>query len=841
MPLTRRFPGIAFRTETLVQVDFPRMDIAAFVGFAQRGPTDTPVPVESFSEFEDLFGRLYRLAWDETTATWQTACLAPAVKAFFTQGGRRCWIVRVASKQAVSNQFLLSGLLQPNAAGGYSSVVAIARSVGSWSDKLQTQASLLVDSLIAKTITISPDVPFVLEVEPSILRDQPLQAGDVLQLDCSDQIHRAYVVVETVAQQRNNGVLAIDVRPNHNIYWFRKVRPGILTGTVETVAPASPVSLDGGSLTVSDNGAQEPQGQEIKLTTPLAITTQPGDWLRLNTANERLWLLVKQPLQPNEISISSAWIEDADPKAGVLTISQLQRLQLVLRVREEQDNIQPLSNLGCAAPHMRFIGALPEDNSLFDPGFGRPHIELNPPTAQLWQAVKYPRFPLSFVSGNEKSIPTVCLPLGLDSVAPWRGATESSLEPLERDGLVPANGQFWPDFMAELFLDPALGTTGQRSLVTEANDRLYLQGQALTGLHALYPVEEVSLMALTDAAHREWKIAGRESVTLAKPPEPKHPPDPCLDPRSFFGPKEADAPPAKTVSQAPERLKVKERAVWRLVPEPQYETSGLLKIQLAAAKLAAARGDMVAVLGLPKHYRLPEIGPYQQQLMAGLQLAGDTTASYVALYHPWLVTREDAGDLIHTHPAGGVCGVIAARSMARGAWVAPANEVLQGTLATVPNFRLEDEFALYSRSINPIQPGARGFVMWGEHTQSPDAELEDLNVRRLLILLRRIALTEGQTYVFAPNSPAFRRRIQQQFEQILGRLYTLGAFAGASPSAAYRVVIDETVNTPTRVEQGQLVVELRVAPSQPLTFITVRLVQLEGGGLALQEGINYVR
>jgi phage tail sheath protein FI len=131
--------------------------------------------------------------------------------------------------------------------------------------------------------------------------------------------------------------------------------------------------------------------------------------------------------------------------------------------------------------------------------------------------------------------------------------------------------------------------------------------------------------------------------------------------------------------------------------------------------------------------------------------------------------------------------------------------------------------------------------MWGEHTQSPDAELEDLNVRRLLILLRRIALTEGQTYVFAPNSPAFRRRIQQQFEQILGRLYTLGAFAGASPSAAYRVVIDETVNTPTRVEQGQLVVELRVAPSQPLTFITVRLVQLEGGGLALQEGINYVR
>jgi phage tail sheath protein FI len=286
---------------------------------------------------------------------------------------------------------------------------------------------------------------------------------------------------------------------------------------------------------------------------------------------------------------------------------------------------------------------------------------------------------------------------------------------------------------------------------------------------------------------------------------------------------------------------VKEKAVWRLVPEQQYETSGLLRIQLAAAKLAAARGDMVAVLGLPKHYRLPEIGPYQQQLLAGLQLAGDTTASYVALYHPWLVSREDTGDLIHTHPAGGVCGAIAARSLARGAWVAPANQVLSGILATVPNFRPEDEFALYSCGINPIQPGARGVVIWGEHTQSADSELENLNVRRLLILLRRMSLTEGQTYVFAPNSPAFRRRIQQQFEQVLGRLYSLGAFVGSSPSEAYRVVIDETVNPSARVEQGQLIVELQVAPSQPLTFITVRLVQLEGGGLTLQEGQNYGR
>ncbi len=108
-------------------------------------------------------------------------------------------------------------------------------------------------------------------------------------------------------------------------------------------------------------------------------------------------------------------------------------------------------------------------------------------------------------------------------------------------------------------------------------------------------------------------------------------------------------------------------------------------------------------------------------------------------------------------------------------------------------------------------------------------------MRRLLILLRRIALTEGDRYVFAPNSPAFRRRVKQQFEQMLSRLYVRGAFAGSDPSEAYQVVVGETVNTPASIEQGRFIVELKVAPSQPVTFITVRLMQLESGLLEVQE------
>ncbi len=64
-----------------------RMDIAGFVGIAPRGPVDTPVPVQSWRQFQSYFGGFTGYAY-----------LAFSVRAFFENGGRRCWVVRVASQ-----------------------------------------------------------------------------------------------------------------------------------------------------------------------------------------------------------------------------------------------------------------------------------------------------------------------------------------------------------------------------------------------------------------------------------------------------------------------------------------------------------------------------------------------------------------------------------------------------------------------------------------------------------------------------------------------------------------------------------------------------------------------
>src|SRR5262245_64594487 len=65
-----------------------RTDVAAFIGIAERGPLDTPVPVESLRQFSAHFGNFIGGGY-----------LAYSVRGFFENGGRRCWIVRVAQRE----------------------------------------------------------------------------------------------------------------------------------------------------------------------------------------------------------------------------------------------------------------------------------------------------------------------------------------------------------------------------------------------------------------------------------------------------------------------------------------------------------------------------------------------------------------------------------------------------------------------------------------------------------------------------------------------------------------------------------------------------------------------
>ena len=111
-----------------------RMDVAAFVGIAARGPVHTAVPIDSWRQFAAYFG-------DVTGAGY----LAYAVRAFFENGGRRCWVVRLTSDAAMAASTTLL------AVGGVAAWRVSASSVGVWGNDLTLQ---LQGARRAQTITV---------------------------------------------------------------------------------------------------------------------------------------------------------------------------------------------------------------------------------------------------------------------------------------------------------------------------------------------------------------------------------------------------------------------------------------------------------------------------------------------------------------------------------------------------------------------------------------------------------------------------------------------------------------------------------------------------------------
>src|SRR5438874_12170746 len=109
-PFARRLAGIRFVNQPPeLPEKLPRMDIAVFVGFASSGPLNRPVVVEDAKRFAAIFGDDLPLAWNAEKGLQISANLGPAVRGFFRNGGRRCWVIRV-SHQPKTNFFPLHGL-----------------------------------------------------------------------------------------------------------------------------------------------------------------------------------------------------------------------------------------------------------------------------------------------------------------------------------------------------------------------------------------------------------------------------------------------------------------------------------------------------------------------------------------------------------------------------------------------------------------------------------------------------------------------------------------------------------------------------------------------------------
>jgi hypothetical protein len=279
-----------------------------------------------------------------------------------------------------------------------------------------------------------------------------------------------------------------------------------------------------------------------------------------------------------------------------------------------------------------------------------------------------------------------------------------------------------------------------------------------------------------------------------------------------------------------------------------FDPETLQRIHVCLIGVCQARSDAVAVMALPLHFGTSECIGWLQTLRQNLHLPrhgsvfNDARAladlSYASVYHPWVLVPDPTaapGTLRSIPPDGVVCGVIAAREIARQVWVAPANVPIAGVLGLQPSFSRDDWAQLCALGFNLVRPEAVDFRVMSAHTLADDASLLQLSVRRLLIQLRKAVLTRGQNFVFEKNDDRFRQRVRHGLESLLANMFDGGAFAGATQQSSYRISVDDSVSTAGDADEGRMVAQILVAPSQPMEFLTVLLSRVGEGSLQAAE------
>jgi phage tail sheath protein FI len=189
-------------------------------------------------------------------------------------------------------------------------------------------------------------------------------------------------------------------------------------------------------------------------------------------------------------------------------------------------------------------------------------------------------------------------------------------------------------------------------------------------------------------------------------------------------------------------------------------------------------------------------------------------SSYAAVYWPWVqVFNAFAGAEQWYDPA-----IFAARQCVftdavSEPWFAPAG-FRRGRLTKPTNTEIKlnqgDRDALYSNSINPISNDpTTGITIFGQRTtQRAPTALDRVNVRRLMIYIRKVLLELGKPFQFEPNDQFTWELVEDSINPFLDDLLARRAILEGA------VKCDSTTNTPARVDRNELWCSVTIKPTK---------------------------
>ena len=249
----------------------------------------------------------------------------------------------------------------------------------------------------------------------------------------------------------------------------------------------------------------------------------------------------------------------------------------------------------------------------------------------------------------------------------------------------------------------------------------------------------------------------------------------------------------------------------------------------AALDMAETRGDAFYVM---------DLSMVDASINQAVSDADGLDSNYAAVYYPWVkVLDSSINKPVLVPPSVIVPGAIAASDRIAAEWFAPAG-LNRGVLGNVLEAKIRlnqaERDTLYNAKINPIATFPQtGVCIWGQKTlQSRPTALDRINVRRLLIALKKFIASSSRYLVFEQNTIQTRNRflniVNPYLESVQQRqgLY------------AFRVQMDDSNNTPDIVDRNQLVGAIYLQPTKTAEFIILDFNVLptgatfDGGGSA---------
>ena len=223
-----------------------------------------------------------------------------------------------------------------------------------------------------------------------------------------------------------------------------------------------------------------------------------------------------------------------------------------------------------------------------------------------------------------------------------------------------------------------------------------------------------------------------------------------------------------------------------------------------------SRGDNIAVVDLVR---------YNSQINAVTNQAGGIDNSYTATYWPWLQTVDpNSGQLVYIPASTFIPGVYAFTDASSDPWFAPAG-ITRGGMGQVVRAERRltstNRDTLYEANVNPIATfPSQGVVVFGQKTlQKAASALDRVNVRRLLITLKSFISQIADNLVFEQNTIATRQNFLTQVNPYLESVQQRQGLY------AFKVVMDETNNTPDVIDRNELIGQIFLQPTRTAEFI----------------------